>query len=438
MRALSLCVLVLSVAALAADATPARACSCAVPDPRSALAAADGAFVGTLVSRRETSDLRAVLTFEVEQALKGSLGDRVEVVTARDSAGCGLELPVGTRTGLVLDRRDGAWHGHLCAQFAPADLLAAVQPLPAPNGKGTVALLLGGRFGPARLLALDRRGRTLAYGMGGGNTTELSVCPGRVRAVERFYSDAGASLIAVRDLRTLRVVRRQRLTFSPLDVPYGLRCLDQTASQVGLFVSGVPPGDRNRARLVLVTPQRAKTIWRGAAFFASLTGRVAYVNSLRGNATRLLAVDLRTGAARDLGRLPDGTYPLVPNARGTRLAGIASDGTDPPRLVSVSLERHPATVRSVPLRGEIAQNGLFWLPEGRLAYFGSGEVRVYSTALRISRRIAGWNAGGTALVGSTAFGIGWDGRLVRAELPSGPVRVVRRLPSPTARVIVAA
>jgi hypothetical protein len=95
-------------------------------------------------------------------------------------------------------------------------------------------------------------------------------------------------------------------------------------------------------------------------------------------------------------------------------------------------------VRSVPLRGEIAQNAVFWLPNGRLAYFAPGEVRVYNAALRVSRRIAGWNVGGTALVGATAFGIGWDGRLVRAELPSGPVRIVRRLPSPAARVIVAA
>lgn len=70
-------------------------------------------------------------------------------------------------------------------------------------------------------------------------------------------------------------------------------------------------------------------------------------------------------------------------------------------------------------------------------YFLPGEVRIYSEGLRVSARIAGWNAGGTALVGSTAFGIGWDGRLLRAQLPSGPVRVVRRLPSPAARVIIA-
>ena len=305
--------LVLALAVLAAAVESAQACSCARPDPRSALAAADGAFVGRLVARRQLDD-RAVLTFTVEQGLKGSLGETVEVETARDSAGCGLEMPVGTRTGLVLDRRDGAWHGHLCAQFAPADLLAAAKPLPAPNGKGPVALLVGGRFGPARLLALDARGRTLAYGMGGGTVSNLSVCPGGRRLAEIVQVGAN-TVVAIRELPTMRLVRRQSLAathFGPAS------CLDTSGSQLAVF-SGSGPDLAKRARVVRIGPKGTTTLWRGLAWYASLTDRTAYLEAL--DKGTLLAVDLRTGVAKKLGTVRYPAYELVPNALGTQLAG---------------------------------------------------------------------------------------------------------------------
>ncbi|MBA2643192.1 MAG: hypothetical protein H0U82_09725, partial [Actinobacteria bacterium] len=62
-KALSLGVLVLVAAALAAAVEPARACSCIPPDPWAFLEQADGAFVGRLVSRREAGEGRAMLTF---------------------------------------------------------------------------------------------------------------------------------------------------------------------------------------------------------------------------------------------------------------------------------------------------------------------------------------------------------------------------------------
>ena len=77
MKALALCVVVLTVASLAAAVEPARACSCIPPDPWSYLGKADGAFVGRLISRRETDQGRAVLLFSVERAVKGGIGTTV-------------------------------------------------------------------------------------------------------------------------------------------------------------------------------------------------------------------------------------------------------------------------------------------------------------------------------------------------------------------------
>ena len=182
---------VAAVAVVAATATPAHACSCAMPDPRSLLAQTDGAFVGRLIERRDLGDGRAVFTFRVERRVKGAMGSTVDVESASNGAACGLETTIGARIGLFLERRAGRWTSSLCWQVSPDDLLAAAQPLPPPNGRGPATLLVAGRFGPARLLALDDRGRTLAYGRGAGTILLISVCPGARRMAELVQRDDG-------------------------------------------------------------------------------------------------------------------------------------------------------------------------------------------------------------------------------------------------------
>jgi hypothetical protein len=183
------CVVAL-LAVLAFSVEPASACSCVQPDSWAILKQADGAFVGSLVERREAGQGRAVLTFSVERAVKGRIGETVEVTTADNGAACGIESPIGQRVGLFLDRQANRWFGHLCWQVSPEDLLAAAV-LPAPNGNGAPALFVGGRFGPARTLALDARGRTLAYGMGSGNALQHSPCPGGTRVAELVQRGSG-------------------------------------------------------------------------------------------------------------------------------------------------------------------------------------------------------------------------------------------------------
>jgi hypothetical protein len=107
------------VLAFAADAL---ACSCLPVDLVRDLPRAEGAFVGTLLER-EDGAATATLLFRVEQVYKGDISNRVEVVTPRGSAACGVEVPVGERIGLLLERGGGVWRSTLCSQVEPAAFL---------------------------------------------------------------------------------------------------------------------------------------------------------------------------------------------------------------------------------------------------------------------------------------------------------------------------
>ena len=116
-------------ALLALVAAPAAvACSCfPQPDARTALRRADGGFVGVYLGRRPLGTPRVrtgadpfVYVFRVERVLKGKIGRRVEVVSARQADACGLDVTRGERWGIVLGRRSGRWWSTLCSQYRPA------------------------------------------------------------------------------------------------------------------------------------------------------------------------------------------------------------------------------------------------------------------------------------------------------------------------------
>jgi len=136
--------------ALAGDAS---ACSCLPVDLARDLPRADGAFVGTVLERTDR-EATSTLLFRVEQVYKGEIENRVEVETARGGAACGLEVPVGERIGLLLERDGGVWRSSLCSQVEPAAFLELTDvqdnELPPLNWPGIVAgslvLLAGGYF----------------------------------------------------------------------------------------------------------------------------------------------------------------------------------------------------------------------------------------------------------------------------------------------------
>lgn len=415
-------VVVVIAAALASAAQPAPVCSCLPPDPWAFLGQADGAFVGRLASRTETPGGSARLRFRVERAVKGPIGDTVEVESPPNGSVCGIEAEIGKRIGLFLTREGGRWLGYLCGQVAPEELLAAAV-LPAPNGRSPVALFVGGRFGSARTIALDITGRTLAYGMGAGYVTDFSVCPGDRRVAELVasapYADAAYG-VAIRELPSLRLVRTR-----PLDRRFAgaIRCTRADGDRLSVFV-GSGPDLEQRARLERLTPTRTTTMWQGWAFDALLTEGLAYVTDLRGG---LLAIDPASGSVKKLARRPrDVTY-LIPNAERTQFASVAyTEGVGNPRLVVVDIRRRPASVRTVPLAD--ATGEVSWLARGRLALFRNPVALVFGPDLRVVSRFR-WPAEEDAeLVGDTVFGVRRSGRLVSAKLPLGPARLVRRLP----------
>jgi hypothetical protein len=427
--ALALCVVVLVVASLAAAVEPAHGCSCIPPDPWSVLKQADGAFVGRLVSRREVDQGRAVLTFRVERAVKGKIGATIEVTTANNGAACGIETSVGQRIGLFLAREGDEWVGHLCWQVAPEDLLAAAS-LPAPTGRGSAALFVGGRFGPARTLALDAKGRTLAYGIGKGRTWLLSPCPGRQRLAE-IGGVAPRYEVAIRDGRSLRVIRRQPLVMPGRRRPQELRCEDRAGSSVLIFARRWCCDGPNGSALFRVRDRRLTVVWNGAAYTASLTQPVVYLCTLdRRGRHLLLGLDPRTGRV-EMRRLLAifACAMFVPDAKGQRLAGVSSGLAGTSHIVLLNLRQHGRKLRTTALRAEAASGDVYWLRDGLLFLprYGGDTGRVLDLTLRTRSRFR-WIAGDTALVDSTAFGVHHSGTLVAANVPIGRTRTVRRLP----------
>jgi hypothetical protein len=93
------------------------------------------------------------LVFRVEQVYQGELENRVQVVTARDGASCGLAANVGDRVGLLLERDGAVWRSGLCSQVDPAGFLELTDvddnSLPAINWGGYVVgtlVLAAGAF----------------------------------------------------------------------------------------------------------------------------------------------------------------------------------------------------------------------------------------------------------------------------------------------------
>ncbi len=112
----------ISLVLLLATAGAALACSCAPVDLVRDLPEADGAFVGTVLGASPRGNL-AVYRFRVEQVYKGEIENRVEVVSTRGSAACGLELSIGDRTGLLLQRDGEMWRSSVCSQVDAAAFL---------------------------------------------------------------------------------------------------------------------------------------------------------------------------------------------------------------------------------------------------------------------------------------------------------------------------
>jgi hypothetical protein len=433
--------LALGLAALAYGVEPAAACSCALGDARTRLARADGAFVGTFVEKREPAQAEssaddAIYVFRVEQTVKGSLPETLEVVSPVSGASCGLEISPGDRIGLLLRRDGDSWRALLCDQVSPSELLAAARPLPAPNGKGRLAFLVGGKLGGVRTFGLDAQGRTLAYGRGRGETWLLSTCPGARRVVEYASGQTvnHARLLAVRELRTFRIVRERRYRPQRNGWVAGLSCLSADGSRVAIFETAEVP--TALARVVAA----GRVVWRGRAQAAAFSGNAVYLaGGTRANA--LLRLDLRTGKVQRLAAIPANTTSLRAGPGG-KVAGVmynAGAGRNPPPSRVVLFDPSARVrVRSAPLAQANVTGDVDWW-RGRLVFlpdWGADTARVYDDRLRVVSQFRGWIVDQSFISGGRAYGLA-RGVLVTAALPGGPVKVVRRFQTPVTYALAA-
>jgi hypothetical protein len=418
---------VLAFLLVVAGAQAAHACSCLFGDPRDALHRSDGAFVGTLVERTEVDQQTSIFTFEVETALKGSLGAEVDVRSASNGASCGLEVEFGRRIGLFLDvADDGAWVSGLCSQIDPDVLLQAAQPLPAPDGVGPVRYVVGGNLGENRLMALDRKGRTLAYGLGDGYARDVDVCPGATRVLEAVTWGRRAQLV-VRELPSLDVVRTITLATTRRPWLPHAECLSANGNRL-LAV------ERHKAEYWVhqVTGTTDRVAWHGHVRDLAIQDGHAYVI----DGLELFDVHLRDGRLEPLAPIPAHVQGITISPDGTRIAGFVFgrfEGTTqtPSRVVSVRIADGQTKGFEV---GVYAMGEVAWVNAGTIAYLpgGSDDQHAWLLDADTMRSVGGfdgWYAADSVVVGGSAFGIGW-GQLARAGLVVGDVRLVRGFDGP--------
>lgn len=446
---------VAGMVAAALLASPSSACSCAgIENPRTALANAPGAFVGVIeeVTRDGGNDGNGetAFHFRVEHAVKGGMGERIAVHSRGNDASCGLSGKPGDRLAMFLGRDSaGRWTAPACMGISPERLLAAAQPLPAPDGQGPPALVLSASLGEHRSLLLDGRGRTLAYGAGpapnAGNVLALDGCPGQAHVVEAMgsgYPDS-RTLLAVRALDGFRIER----TAGVADVLGGdpprwtvddVQCRGPSAEAIDVAVRSWG-GSTNHASVLRLEGGQWRVVWRGddAEVQLSDDARGAVIKRL----DRLERVDLDTGAITELAAVTTYDTPnLTPD--GSLLAIVTMEGYRPTQLLVLDA-RTGATKASHRFAPEPDGATVEWADNRHLAVgdYRARTLTFFDTALRTISTVGGWDAHLLLASGGRAYGVAYEAttllearprakELRRITVPDGATRALLALPPP--------
>jgi hypothetical protein len=232
-----LLVILTSVAGLIAP-RPASACSCAQLDPAAALAEYPAAFVGTLVEidgqigAMFDSEDDTIYRFQVEEWVKGDLGEIVEIHSAANGASCGIEVGVGNRAGLFVQERGGEFTSSLCETLDADVLLAGSEPLEM-GAPGPGVVLVAGNIGGYDYVVLNRSGGLVAAINGPPSEPfdqawQFSLCPGGKTLVEQW-----SRALVVRDLTDLSLVRQVDLgEYADTTGFTAVRCVAEDGSKV--------------------------------------------------------------------------------------------------------------------------------------------------------------------------------------------------------------
>ena len=421
---------------IVASALPANACSCYMGDPYEAFENADGAFNGEFLSRRVSpSGYSATYTFRVVEDFKGDLDELVEVASSADGASCGLgKLSQGRNYGLLLygSNREG-WSSGLCSQMRPTQLREVSQPLPPPDGEGPIELLVGGSLGPARTIALDKEGRTLAYGLGEGRVGAIDVCPGSTRFVELYYDRRKTGLV-VRDTASMDIVGERELVFKGSwwwgQSISALHCSDADASEV--IVASTDYDERYAQSFIWsVRDQDTSVLYAGTAQVHSFVGDRVYMRE-RKRGRVLSYFDLADRERVVVSRKLPRRIGLSLSPDGSKLADVTGGDFGRLKLVDVSVD--PPAVQVKDLGFGIA-GSIEWLDDNTMALlpgtYDNSKVLLFDLSLRRIETLPGrwYTLNNVMAADDLAYGVGW-GNVYRAAFPDGPAELLRSFTSP--------
>ncbi len=352
----------------------------------------------------------------MQRGVGARFGSRATVRVPDD--GCGdPEFEVGERLAAFVRKRSYGWLTHGCSVVDAAEFDRALRPYPRGRGHGRLALLAGGRFGDARVMALNDRGRILGYGFGAGEVQQISVCPGAQLAAELVAGRTGWR-IATRDLRSLRVLWSVKLPMRSPELYSGgatVRCADASAGVVhAAALENRPHSNDDPTRIFSLAATGSTEIASVSGAFGATFGlAAAYLVDSR----RLLSVDLADGRVHRLARIayagesraesPDGRWLAYHDGKRLRLRELATGS-----------ERR-VTVRN--------GGSIVWLSNDQFMYRPGGEGRVYDTRLELRRRYPFFRLYPAAYLSGRLFGMArFELRVL--GLTSGRRRLLARLP----------
>ena len=411
---------------LAGVVGPAEACSCASEDLRQVFARAEAAFIGTYLDRDEpqpddngytSSSSPVEYRFQLDEAVKGQFEPVVKVMSANSGASCGLGVGKHQQAGLLVNRGDdGRWHGSLCGAAPPDALRGAAKPLPPVDGRSPPMVLVGGRFGAFRTVALDTAGRVSGYGAGDGSTSALGVCPDSEVVAEA----TSTGRLVLRRLRDLSVV-------SDMAIPgggaaYAVACYAADGSDVYLHL---PSGaDVLGSRIVRIHRTVVSETWRGPESTAGfLAGRPRAIVSLtEAERAVVISVDLGTGKVRRVFEHPSRWPRFAPDSSGRRLLAVVppDTATGPSQVLLVDTASAPPRVLTAETGHSAA---VTWAGDQRIAVQSNGTLRILDLSLQ-ERWSAPTPLGATIALGDTLYGVIDGGLSATSVHRPSPVRTV--------------
>jgi hypothetical protein len=254
------------VAGLLLSATPAAA-GCGIPEMDELLK--EGKTLGIVTRTDEGDGPRS--TYRVEAEFGGDLP--AEVSGPPDGVEWGPSvLPRGL--GALMFEHKESWEFVPCAEVPLGPAIQRATGSPPVVSKGPAVAIAAGRFGGSRLVALDRRGRPVAWDGRAGRGTQVSACPGGQtvaatgRTGERYYPNLDADL-TLHDAVTLRPRRTLKLPVHRESQVLAMRCADARGNRVDILLVEFGGSGTEQGRLLSVTGKRMEVTKLGRVVAAA-------------------------------------------------------------------------------------------------------------------------------------------------------------------------